>query len=138
MTASILWTLCRYAGTITGISASDPERWPNSAWRSVQVGWDETAASERHERVSPWEIEPFVAVASLPPPSVGPRLKRRPPTLVTDSSPLGKLSLYADQCPRSTDGRSERLFDNCCYANHVKLCVEDMCCPRLLCMYISS
>jgi len=31
-----------------------------------QVQWDELAAVPRPERVSPWEIEPFVASASTP------------------------------------------------------------------------
>lgn len=81
----------RCTGTITGVGVADPKDWADSLWRSVKVDWDESAASERHERVSPWEIEPFVPVSTLPPPpSVGPRQpKRRPPTLVTDSSPLG-------------------------------------------------
>ncbi|EPS73545.1 hypothetical protein M569_01212 [Genlisea aurea] len=49
----------RYMGTITGISDLDPVRWPNSHWRSVKVGWDESAAGERQQRVSLWEIEPL-------------------------------------------------------------------------------
>ncbi|KAI3724774.1 hypothetical protein L1987_64539 [Smallanthus sonchifolius] len=50
----------RYMGTITGISDLDPVRWKNSQWRSLQVGWDESAADERPSRVSIWEIEPVV------------------------------------------------------------------------------
>ncbi|CAM6045332.1 unnamed protein product [Sphagnum compactum] len=80
----------RYAGTITGIGDVDPVRWPNSYWRSLKVEWDESAASERQERVSLWEIEPFNSVAILPPLSLGqnPSQKRRPnkPTLVNSSS----------------------------------------------------
>ncbi|VFQ70439.1 unnamed protein product [Cuscuta campestris] len=49
----------RYMGTITGISDLDPVRWPNSHWRSVKVGWDESTAGERQPRVSLWEIEPI-------------------------------------------------------------------------------
>jgi len=53
-----------------------------SVW---QVEWDESAASERQERVSLWEIEPFNSAAVLPPLSLGqnPSQKRRPnkPTL---------------------------------------------------------
>ena len=51
----------RYMGTITGISDLDPVRWKNSQWRSLQVGWDESAAGERRNRVSIWEIEPLAA-----------------------------------------------------------------------------
>ncbi|KAI7734365.1 hypothetical protein M8C21_010789 [Ambrosia artemisiifolia] len=50
----------RYMGTVTGISDLDPARWKNSQWRSLQVGWDESAADERPSRVSVWEIEPVV------------------------------------------------------------------------------
>ncbi|GFQ01670.1 auxin response factor 5 [Phtheirospermum japonicum] len=47
----------RYMGTITGISDLDPLRWPNSKWRSLQVEWDEPGCGDKHNRVSPWEIE---------------------------------------------------------------------------------
>ncbi|KAK6126639.1 hypothetical protein DH2020_039615 [Rehmannia glutinosa] len=50
-----------YMGTITGISDMDPVRWKNSQWRNLQVGWDESTAGERRNRVSIWEIEPVTA-----------------------------------------------------------------------------
>ncbi|THU57005.1 hypothetical protein C4D60_Mb11t23190 [Musa balbisiana] len=40
----------RYMGTITGISDLDSVRWPNSHWRSVKVGWDESTAGQRQPR----------------------------------------------------------------------------------------
>ncbi|KAI3754147.1 hypothetical protein L1987_53925 [Smallanthus sonchifolius] len=58
----------RYMGTITGISDLDPARWKNSQWRSLQVGWDESAAGERPSRVSIWEIEPVVTPFYMCPP----------------------------------------------------------------------
>ncbi|XP_076941017.1 auxin response factor 8-like isoform X1 [Bidens hawaiensis] len=65
----------RYMGTITGIGDLDPVRWPNSHWRSVKVGWDESTAGERHPRVSLWEIEPLTTFPMYP--SLFPlRLKR--------------------------------------------------------------
>ncbi|XP_024398385.1 auxin response factor 7 isoform X2 [Physcomitrium patens] len=86
----------RFAGTITEVSDADPVRWPNSLWRSMKVEWDEViSASERHERVSPWEIEPFVQISTLPPPQLGPRQKRRLPTLVKES-PLGTSQSVLD------------------------------------------
>ncbi|KAG6503191.1 hypothetical protein ZIOFF_035502 [Zingiber officinale] len=42
----------RYMGTVTGISDLDHVRWPNSYWRSVKVGWDESTSGERQPRVS--------------------------------------------------------------------------------------
>ncbi|KAH1129443.1 hypothetical protein J1N35_000821 [Gossypium stocksii] len=65
----------RYMGTITGISSLDPVRWPNSHWRSVKVGWDESTTGERQPRVSLWEIEPLTTFPMYP--SLFPlRLKR--------------------------------------------------------------
>jgi Auxin response factor len=58
--------LARYMGTITGISDLDPVRWPNSHWRSVKVGWDESTAGERQPRVSLWEIEPLTTFPMYP------------------------------------------------------------------------
>ncbi|KAL4312420.1 hypothetical protein GQ457_01G037220 [Hibiscus cannabinus] len=56
----------RYMGTITSISDLDPARWPNSHWRSVKVGWDESTAGERQPRVSLWEIEPLTTFPMYP------------------------------------------------------------------------
>ncbi|XP_010549536.1 PREDICTED: auxin response factor 6-like [Tarenaya hassleriana] len=58
----------RYMGTVTGISDMDPVRWPNSQWRSVKVGWDESTAGERQPRVSLWEIEPLTTFPMYPSP----------------------------------------------------------------------
>lgn len=65
----------RYMGTITGIGDLEPPRWPNSHWRSVKVGWDESTAGERQPRVSLWEIEPLTTFPMYPSP-FSPRLKR--------------------------------------------------------------
>ncbi|KAL0310525.1 UNVERIFIED_CONTAM: Auxin response factor 6 [Sesamum angustifolium] len=65
----------RYMGTITGICDLDPARWPNSHWRSVKVGWDESTAGERQPRVSLWEIEPLTTFPMYPSP-FSLRLKR--------------------------------------------------------------
>ncbi|BAF20274.1 auxin response factor 17 [Oryza sativa Japonica Group] len=69
----------RYMGTITGISDLDAARWPNSHWRSVKVGWDESTAGERQPRVSLWEIEPLTTFPMYPSPFPL-RLKRPWPT----------------------------------------------------------
>nr|ARR29255.1 auxin response factor 6 [Ceratopteris pteridoides] len=57
----------RYMGTITDISDLDPVRWPNSHWRSIKVGWDESTAGERQRRVSLWDIEPLTTFLVYPP-----------------------------------------------------------------------
>ncbi|GMH09323.1 hypothetical protein Nepgr_011164 [Nepenthes gracilis] len=50
----------RFTGTIVGVEEISPN-WKNSKWRSLKVQWDELIPISRPERVSPWEIEPFVA-----------------------------------------------------------------------------
>jgi hypothetical protein len=94
-------------GTITGINDLDPVRWKNSQWRNLQVdflvrlasnvlryypfllliqsllvgqqvGWDESAAGERRNRVSIWEIEPVAAPFFIcPPPFFGAKRPRQ-------------------------------------------------------------
>ncbi|XP_010267580.1 PREDICTED: auxin response factor 18 [Nelumbo nucifera] len=54
----------RFTGTIVGVGDVS-SNWKDSKWRSLKVQWDETASIQRPERVSPWEIEPFVV--SVPP-----------------------------------------------------------------------
>ncbi|XP_073025484.1 auxin response factor 18-like isoform X3 [Primulina eburnea] len=54
----------RFAGTIVGVGDLSSE-WTGSNWRSLKIQWDEPAAILRPERVSPWEIEPFVPSASV-------------------------------------------------------------------------
>ncbi|PON97280.1 Auxin response factor [Trema orientale] len=54
----------RFTGTIVGVGDVSSE-WTDSKWRSLKVQWDEHATIQRPEKVSPWEIEPFVASSSL-------------------------------------------------------------------------
>jgi hypothetical protein len=63
-------------GTITGIGDLDPIRWPKSDWRCLKVGWDESTAGERQQRVSIWDIEPLPAPFLLCPPPLALRSKR--------------------------------------------------------------
>ncbi|KAG5561759.1 hypothetical protein RHGRI_004712 [Rhododendron griersonianum] len=53
----------RYTGLITGVSDFDPVRWRGSKWRSLLVRWDDLDTI-RHNRVSPWEIEPTGSVSA--------------------------------------------------------------------------
>ncbi|GLT49667.1 hypothetical protein SLA2020_232100 [Shorea laevis] len=50
----------RFSGTVIGVDDFSPH-WKDSKWRSLKVQWDEPASIPRPDRVSPWEIEPFVA-----------------------------------------------------------------------------
>ncbi|GMI77644.1 hypothetical protein HRI_001433700 [Hibiscus trionum] len=53
----------RYTGLVTGISDLDHVRWPGSKWRCLLVRWDDMD-SNKHSRVSPWEIEPSGSISS--------------------------------------------------------------------------
>ncbi|PWA83041.1 Aux/IAA-ARF-dimerization [Artemisia annua] len=71
----------RFSGTIVGVEDISPQ-WVESKWRSLRVQWDEPASIVRPERVSPWEIETFVAPipTALAPPVAALKAKRpRPP-----------------------------------------------------------
>ncbi|KAF8108501.1 hypothetical protein N665_0108s0038 [Sinapis alba] len=48
-----------FTGTIVGIGDLSSQ-WPASTWRSLQVQWDEPTTVQRPDKVSPWEIEPFL------------------------------------------------------------------------------
>ncbi|XP_057823264.1 auxin response factor 2B isoform X1 [Cryptomeria japonica] len=88
----------RFTGTIIGMADIDPLRWATSDWRSLKVQWDETSAVPRPERVSPWEIEPFVAPAAVNPQPVPTRKRPRtnvlPPS--ADMSMLGSCKTSVD------------------------------------------
>ncbi|KAF3645165.1 Auxin response factor 9 [Capsicum annuum] len=53
----------RFTGTIVG-TGDISSQWSESKWRSLKIHWDEPASMVRPDRVSPWEIEPFVAPTS--------------------------------------------------------------------------
>lgn len=68
----------RYMGTVTGTSDLDAVRWKNSQWRNIQVGWDESTAGERPNRVSAWDIEPVVTPFYIcPPPFFRPKITKQ-------------------------------------------------------------
>ncbi|XP_038684253.1 auxin response factor 1 [Tripterygium wilfordii] len=52
----------RFSGTIVGVGENKSSGWADSEWRSLKVQWDEPSSILRPERVSPWELEPLVAV----------------------------------------------------------------------------
>ncbi|XP_068667010.1 auxin response factor 11-like isoform X2 [Aristolochia californica] len=54
----------RFSGTIVGVGDLAPN-WADSKWRSLKIQWDEAAAIQRPDRVSPWEIESFGGSTSL-------------------------------------------------------------------------
>ncbi|GJM98158.1 hypothetical protein PR202_ga15141 [Eleusine coracana subsp. coracana] len=46
-----------FMGTISGVQAADPARWPQSPWRLLQVTWDEPGLLGNVKRVCPWQVE---------------------------------------------------------------------------------
>eukprot|EP01018_Ginkgo_biloba_P014292 Gb_18738 [translate_table: standard] len=106
----------RFTGTIIGIGEVDPARWPDSKWRSLKVQWDETSVVPRPERVSPWEIESFVASAALNP-LPAPRAKRPRTNMLSTSSDLilgsSKAAVDSSQAirfPKVLQGQEMRTF----------------------------
>eukprot|EP01018_Ginkgo_biloba_P011151 Gb_12414 [translate_table: standard] len=108
----------RFTGTIIGIGDVDPVRWSGSKWRSLKVvQWDETSMIPRPERVSPWEIEPFVAPVALNPLPI-PRNKRpranmppfSPDLSFTGSSKASVDSMQVPRFPRVLQGQDARTF----------------------------
>ncbi|KAJ4905226.1 Auxin response factor 18 [Raphanus sativus] len=69
-----------FTGTIVGIGDLSSQ-WPASKWRSLQVQWDEPTTVQRPDRVSPWEIEPFLSSSPVSTPSQQsqPKCKRSRP-----------------------------------------------------------
>ncbi|KAL4570642.1 hypothetical protein LXL04_026301 [Taraxacum kok-saghyz] len=78
----------RFTGTIVGVDDISPQ-WNCSKWRNLKVQWDEPASILRPERVSPWEIETFVApIPTSLPQIIPPKSKRaRPPMEIPNLEP---------------------------------------------------
>ncbi|CAH2078119.1 unnamed protein product [Thlaspi arvense] len=55
----------RFSGTVVGGKDCSPH-WKDSKWRCLEVQWDEPASISRPDKVSPWEIEPFVTSENVP------------------------------------------------------------------------
>lgn len=96
----------RFSGTIVGVEDISPQ-WENSKWRSLKVQWDEAASIPRPDRVSPWEIEPFVASApgSLAQPPAAKNKRPRPPndTLSPDTTSSAASAVWNYGLTQSSD-----------------------------------
>ncbi|KAK4389186.1 Auxin response factor 9 [Sesamum angolense] len=101
-------------GTIVGVEDISPH-WKESKWRSLKVQWDEPASIPRPERVSPWEIEPFVAsvpTALVQPPMMKHHKRPRshvempvPETLTSTASPAWNRTHESHQINRGFEGQ---------------------------------
>ncbi|KAG9135669.1 hypothetical protein Leryth_002400 [Lithospermum erythrorhizon] len=89
----------KYMGTVSGISDLDPLRWKNSQWRNLQVGWDESTAGERRNRVSIWEIEPVTAPFFICPTPPFFRTKRQRQPGMPDDDPSDLDNLFKRTMP---------------------------------------
>ncbi|KAG8082702.1 hypothetical protein GUJ93_ZPchr0014g47017 [Zizania palustris] len=65
-----------FMGTVTGVHAADPIRWPRSPWRLLQVTWDEPELLQNVKRVCPWLVEVLPNMPNLPLPSFSPPRKK--------------------------------------------------------------
>ncbi|PIN07730.1 hypothetical protein CDL12_19693 [Handroanthus impetiginosus] len=97
----------RFSGTIVGVEDISPY-WEHSKWRTLRVQWDEPASIPRPDRVSPWEIEPFV-LSPTPPlaqPTTVKHKRPRPhvetPFTETMTSPAWNLAHDSHQMKRGT------------------------------------
>ncbi|KAJ0254943.1 Auxin response factor 18 [Hirschfeldia incana] len=85
-----------FTGTIVGIGDLSSQ-WPASKWRSLQVQWDEPTTVQRPDRVSPWEIEPFLSSScpvSAPAQQSQPKCKRSRPVESSILTPAPPPFLY--------------------------------------------
>ncbi|KAL1546166.1 Arf11p [Salvia divinorum] len=103
----------RFTGTIVGVGDFSSQ-WTESAWRSLKVQWDEPATILRPDRVSPWEIEPFVASASVETSQPATKIKRPrpldlPPTETTTAS-AASPSCYPKSTTSDVQSRKKQVF----------------------------
>ncbi|KAL7002349.1 Arf11p [Sarracenia purpurea var. burkii] len=85
----------RFTGTIIRVDDNSPQ-WPESKWRSLKIQWDEPATIPRPDRVSPWEIEPFVASVpiNLSPPAMKSKRPRAIDLPVTENTTNSAASTF--------------------------------------------
>uniref|UniRef100_A0ACD5USH8 Uncharacterized protein n=1 Tax=Avena sativa TaxID=4498 RepID=A0ACD5USH8_AVESA len=65
-----------FLGTVAGLHAADPTRWPLSPWRLLQVTWDEPDLLQNVKRVCPWLVELVSSMPNLHLPSFSPPRKK--------------------------------------------------------------
>ncbi|KAI4376123.1 hypothetical protein MLD38_013914 [Melastoma candidum] len=94
----------RFSGTIVGVEDISPQ-WTNSKWRSLKVHWDEHASIPRPDRVSPWEIEPFVPSlpVGLSQSSAVKNKRPRPPSEVPSMDVPATSTIWSAGFTHSTD-----------------------------------
>ncbi|XP_058094485.1 auxin response factor 18-like [Magnolia sinica] len=115
-----------FMGTISSVQVADPNRWPNSPWRLLQVTWDEPDLLQNVKRVSPWLVElvsnmPTIHLSPFSPPRKKMRLPQHAdfpldsqlPTPTFSSNPLGPSSPLCypfDNTPAGIQGARHAQF----------------------------
>ncbi|KAF8027969.1 hypothetical protein BT93_E0784 [Corymbia citriodora subsp. variegata] len=101
----------RFSGTIVGVEDFSPQ-WANSSWRSLKVHWDEHASIPRPDRVSPWEIEPFVAsVPASIPQSTAVKNKRLRPSSEVPADSTAASAIWNSGYTQTHDLKQLRVTD---------------------------
>ncbi|XP_039037659.1 auxin response factor 9-like isoform X2 [Hibiscus syriacus] len=125
----------RFSGTIVGVEDFSPH-WKDSKWRSMKVQWDEPASIQRPDRVSPWEIEPFVA--PIPPalaqPNAAKNKRPRPPAenpalhmSTTASAPWNSGVMHShDPTQRNISAEAKR-NENHAMWHHMQIQINSSC-----------
>ncbi|CAK9136911.1 unnamed protein product [Ilex paraguariensis] len=90
----------RFTGTIVGTDGISSE-WLDSKWRSLKIQWDEPATIQRPKRVSPWELEPFAASASVELTQPMMKIKRPRPIDLPHTEPTASSAASPFWCPGS-------------------------------------
>ncbi|KAG0495823.1 hypothetical protein HPP92_000514 [Vanilla planifolia] len=86
----------KYTGTIVGVGDLSSQ-WEDSKWRQLKVQWDEPTNFQRPDRVSPWDVEPYVPSAStsnVPQPLLANTKRPRPLVNLSDPATLETSSLW--------------------------------------------
>ncbi|KAJ4892445.1 Auxin response factor 18 [Raphanus sativus] len=89
-----------FTGTIVGSGDLSPQ-WPASKWRSLQIQWDEPSTVQRPNKVSPWEIEPFLpSTLTTSPTQPHSKSKRSRPIDISVSASLRATNLlhHSNRC----------------------------------------
>ncbi|CAL9226643.1 unnamed protein product [Arabidopsis halleri] len=99
----------RYSGTVIGVNDCSPH-WKDSKWRCLEVHWDEPASISRPNKVSPWEIEPFVTSENVPKSVM---LKNKRPRQVSEVSALDVGGITASNLWSSVLTQSHEFAQSC-------------------------
>ncbi|XP_015891971.1 auxin response factor 18 [Ziziphus jujuba] len=86
-----------FMGTISSVQVADPQRWPESPWRLLQVTWDEPDLLQNVKRVSPWLVElvsnmPAIQISPFSPPRKKLRLPPHPDFPLDGQIPMPTFS----------------------------------------------